>query len=176
QRRLGITSLYVTHDQSEAMGLSDRIVVMNDGKIEQVGTPPEIYLKPASAFVADFIGRSNFIKCAVLRRDNDLVTIDFFGQTVELSANGHAFERGDMALIVVRPESIRLNNEDSALIIPGSIKHAEYLGTYVEYEVELERGHFISITDWNPLSALHMEGDEIDLYFPIKSLYMLAES
>ncbi len=175
QQRLGITSLYVTHDQAEAMGLSDRIVVMNNGQIEQVGTPPEIYLKPASAFVADFIGRSNFIKCTVLNRDYDLVSLDFFGETVKLSANGHAFERGDTALIVVRPESVRLNVEDSTLTIPGHIKHAEYLGTYVEYEVELERGHFISITDWNPLSALHAEGAEVQVCFPPEALYVLAE-
>ncbi|MEM8862245.1 MAG: ABC transporter ATP-binding protein, partial [Chloroflexota bacterium] len=131
QQRLGITSLYVTHDQAEAMGLSDRIVVMNNGKIEQVGAPQEIYLRPASAFVADFIGRSNFIKCLVFEQDYDLVTLDFFGHKVSLSANGHAFKRGDTALIIVRPESVRLNTKGDKLTILGSIKHAEYLGTYV---------------------------------------------
>ncbi|MFK7802125.1 MAG: ABC transporter ATP-binding protein [Anaerolineae bacterium] len=176
QQRLGITSLYVTHDQAEAMGLSDRIVVMNNGKIEQVGSPPEIYLKPASAFVADFIGRSNFIKCTVLEFGQDMVTLDFFGQTVNLPANGNTFKRGNTALIIIRPESVRLNGDDDAMLsILGSVKHSEYLGTYVEYEVELERGHFISITDWNPLSSLYMEGDGVRVYFPPEALYVLSE-
>lgn len=187
QQRLGITSLYVTHDQSEAMGLSDRIVVMNNGKIEQVGTPPEIYLKPASAFVADFIGRSNFIKCTVLEYIEDTVTadldympetvtLDFFGHHVELPTSNQPFKRGEAALVIIRPEAVRLDPGNKEMLsIPGSVKQAEYLGTHVEYEIELERGHFISIIDWNPSSSLHLEGQEVNIYFPVEALHVLPQ-
>ena len=85
QRSLGITSVYVTHDQIEAMTLSDRVVVMNQGLIEQVGTPIEVYRYPNSRFVADFIGRANFIEATVVNsRPGDLV-VKVYGQTVRLS-------------------------------------------------------------------------------------------
>lgn len=79
QRKLGVTSIYVTHDQAAAMTLSDRIIIMNKGKIEQVGTPQEVYLRPASVFVADFIGRAEFITGAVKGIDEHGLAVEPYG-------------------------------------------------------------------------------------------------
>ena len=85
QRKLGVTSIYVTHDQAEAMALSDRIIIMNKGKIEQIGTPQEVYLRPASVFVADFIGRANFIKGEVKGRDEHGLAVELYGTVLHIT-------------------------------------------------------------------------------------------
>ena len=89
QQTLGITSVYVTHDQVEAMTLSDRVVVINEGRIEQIGTPPEIYRRPQSAFVADFIGSTNFVEATVRGIDNGAVAIEALGQTLTIPKPDH---------------------------------------------------------------------------------------
>ena len=88
QRRLGITSIYVTHDQSEAMALSDRIIIMNKGVIEQIGTPKEIYNHPVSEFVADFVGRSNFLKGRVVAFVDGTTTVELYGNNIEIQDQG----------------------------------------------------------------------------------------
>ena len=176
QQRLGITSLYVTHDQAEAMGLSDRIVVMNSGRIEQVGTPTEIYMKPASAFVADFMGRSNFIKSRVLHNLTGKLTLTFFDKQLTISSDKYDFADEDAVHLVIRPESVLLNPTGvDAISVEGDVKQVEYLGTHVEYEIELPQGHFVSVVDWNPLAStqLHSEGQRITVYFPLEAFHVL---
>jgi iron(III) transport system ATP-binding protein len=104
-QRVGITSIYVTHDQAEAMSLSDRILVMNHGRVEQIGTPEEIYQRPASIFVADFIGRANFVQTRVNKCEGGFATVQLLGKTMrvpcspDVTANGQAYA-------VIRPEAI----------------------------------------------------------------------
>jgi iron(III) transport system ATP-binding protein len=179
QQRLGITSLYVTHDQTEAMGLSDRIVVMNNGKIEQVDTPAEIYTKPASVFVADFVGQSNFIKSTVLTNSDGKLGLDFFGKSILLPWTGHAFLQGEAVYLVIRPEAIQLClNQKTETCIEGEIKQAEYLGPHVEYEVEVQGGHFVSVTNYNPRfpEELRKEGDRVFLHFPVDDFHVLSQN
>src|SRR5512146_549127 len=111
QKRLGITSVYVTHDQVEAMTLSDQVVVMHQGKIEQIGTPTEIYRHPQTRFVADFIGRANFVEGAVRERRNGQVMVEALGTELWAQARAGDFHHGDAATVVVRPEMVELCGE-----------------------------------------------------------------
>jgi len=144
QQRLRITAIYVTHDQSEAMALSDKIVVMHQGKIEQVGTPQEIYQRPTSRFVADFIGKVNFLPCKVLRHENDETEVEAFGQP--FTVYGVPAIQGPAAL-VVRPEAISLHLSEG---IPVRVESTVYLGSAMEYRVVLPNGERVTIMHTNP--------------------------
>ncbi|MDN6793923.1 MAG: ABC transporter ATP-binding protein [Propionibacterium sp.] len=149
QRRLGITSVYVTHDQSEAMAMSDRIVVMNSGRIEQVATPSEIYRHPASVFVADFVGRANFLDAKVVDRlSSGRARVEALGQVAEVPTHPQATGTGD-SVLMVRPESVRLEPvEDTRVPLTGSMGQvvtSVFYGETVEYEVETEFGLVVCV-------------------------------
>ena len=113
-RRLGLTFLFVTHDQQEALSMSDRIAVMNRGRIEQLGTPHEIYRSPQTAFAADFIGRSNFLKAALEQAEGTLVRLRI-GDGLVLVAQAAPFARAHgCALISIRPENISVSPQPAA--------------------------------------------------------------
>src|SRR5690606_24624094 len=114
QRTLGITSLYVTHDQSEAMTLSDRIVVMNGGRVEQIGTPVEIYQRPTTRFVANFIGRATVLRGTVAGRVDSGIAVELLGVPVTLSAP-QAPPPGSSVAVLARPEAIRLHSSANGL-------------------------------------------------------------
>jgi iron(III) transport system ATP-binding protein len=149
QRRLGITTIFVTHDQDEAMTMSDRIVVMNVGVIEQVDTPEEIYRHPASVFVADFIGRANFLD----------VEVDRVGDTdADIRALGHRWtvpkhpgvDEGDHVTLLVRPESVRLGPSSAGTVAGpvGRVLSSMFYGESIEYEIETEAGNLVvSVAD-----------------------------
>jgi ABC-type Fe3+/spermidine/putrescine transport system ATPase subunit len=141
QQRLGITSLFVTHDQDEAMSLSDRIVVMNRGRIEQVGTAGEIYLRPASVFVADFVGRANFIEVLPQRVENGKAAVHALGRDVVAECHADVGV-GEAAYLVVRPESVSLtaSSEDA----DGTILSSVFYGSVAEYEIESITGTLIA--------------------------------
>ena len=122
QQRLGITSVYVTHVRAEAMTLSDRIVVMNNGRVEQVGTPEKIYQKPASVFVADFIGKANFIESRVEGLSDSALTVGLFDDQTELPPDGRSFRVGDDVSLVIRPEAVHLV-ESAPLVNQGGQPH-----------------------------------------------------
>src|SRR5512136_1704676 len=107
QKRLGITSVYVTYDQIEAMTLSDRIVVMNQGIIEQIGTPVEVYRFPNSRFVADFIGRANFVQGTVLERRDGQLVLDSLGAALTAPTSAE-YAKGEVVTLVARPEMIEI--------------------------------------------------------------------
>lgn len=111
QRRLGITTIMVTHDQDEAMGLADRMVVMNQGVIEQVGAPADIYAKPRTAFVADFVGTMNFVPATAAGPSSLRV-----GDLEFSAAENHGLDRGSAARIAIRPEDLRVRHLDAATI------------------------------------------------------------
>ena len=135
QRKLGVTSIYVTHDQAEAMALSDRIIIMNKGKIEQVGTPQEVYLRPASVFVADFIGRANFIKGEVKGRDEHGLAVELYGKVLHIKNYADKqFTVGDTVTAVVRPESVTVGTEGQ---FEGDIVMSAFMGAHQEYRVKL---------------------------------------
>jgi iron(III) transport system ATP-binding protein len=172
-RRMGITSLYVTHDQEEAMSLSDRIVIMNHGKVEQVGTPPEIYLRPASVFVADFIGRASFLPCTAGAKTSRGTAVHVLGR--EVFASSHpAIAFGDPTLLMLRPEWILLapREEDA----DGVVLSSSYLGTTVEYEVETLAGILtVSVPSPDPETIL-ADGCRVRVSFDEARSFLLPDT
>lgn len=136
QRMLGITAIYVTHDQSEALSMSDKIVVMNRGKIMQYGRPEEIYNRPVDPFVADFIGNANFIESEVTAIDDDNVRIRI--EDTEFDVPGErAYDDvaiGDPVLISMKPEALDISNEPGPL--QGRVDVSLFVGASTEYKIE----------------------------------------
>ena len=140
QQEVGITFIYVTHDQEEALTMSDRIAVMNAGRVEQLGTPEELYERPASRFVADFIGTTNLLRATV---DADGRARLETGEPVAIDRDGHA--PGTTIEISVRPESIRLLPAAAEDAIPARVEQAAYLGTNVSYQLRTTGGTGLTV-------------------------------
>lgn len=143
QQELKTTAIYVTHDQVEAMTMSDVIVVMNKGRIEQIGTPVEIYEKPASKFVADFIGRVNLIPASLVRPESGCLVMDVLGQNVWMASYSAT---APQMLIAVRPEMIKLQPEAdwTGPVYPGRVVKSVYVGQHMEYTIQLEAGPMVT--------------------------------
>lgn len=140
QRRLGITSIFVTHDQDEAMSLSDRIVVMRNAVVEQSGAPEEIYRRPSSVFVADFIGRSNFLRVSAVKSGTaGKVAVEASGVKLKVNAHPKALKSPHPHLLV-RPESISVKKTSSSSksrkADEGIVKNVVFYGNHVEYSIE----------------------------------------
>ncbi len=172
QKRLGITSLYVTHDQSEAMAISDKIVIMNEGIIEQQGTPQEIYEYPNSKFVADFIGTSNVLSVKVEEKSAAGVKIKFNEKSFTIPNPGNSELQIDQtAFAIIRPESIHLVKDEGML--KGVVTKALYYGSKMEYEVECFGETFL-IEEYNPLKIRMFEkGEEVNINFDLDSIRIL---
>lgn len=180
QKAFGITSIYVTHDQEEAMTVSDRIVVMNEGRIMQIATPFKIYSYPANTFVADFIGRVNFIPGKVREKSEKGLVISFGGEQKEIDNQSREFKIGDNVIIIVRPESLKMSYHKKGELYPikGKIDKLVYLGPTIEYEIEvngLERK--INAVIYNPLEeGFFKEGDLVNINFnPIAAHILPAQ-
>lgn len=172
QQRLKITAIYVTHDQSEAMALSDKIVVMNKGKIEQVGSPQEIYKKPKSTFVADFIGKVNFLPCKVLQQNQQESEVELFGQNYSIP--DAAPIQGESALVVVRPEALFLHGSEG---IPVEVENVVYLGASMEYRVVLPNTERVTVLQSNPnLSRRLQPGMKAFLGIDREAIHILPEA
>lgn len=151
QRKLGITFIFVTHDQEEALSMSDRVVVMNEGGIEQVGTPRQVYEKPQSLSVAKFIGEVNIFDCEVLDIDGKKITVEIFGKQ-RIIKSSREFNIGDKAYILVRPEDLRVwdNSEvdDTSDMHPGVVEEVIYKGSTVDLMVRLSNGKLVAATEF----------------------------
>ncbi|MDI9439643.1 MAG: ABC transporter ATP-binding protein [Limnochordia bacterium] len=129
QRQLGITFLFVTHDQEEALSMSDTVVVMKDGEIQQIGTPEMIYNEPVNAFVADFIGESNIVD-GIMRQD---YLVEFGGSVFECADAG--FDQDELVDVVIRPEDLALIPPDNAKL-KGEVRSVNFLGVHYEMIVD----------------------------------------
>ncbi|WP_376743033.1 ABC transporter ATP-binding protein [Ensifer canadensis] len=143
QQRLGFTAVYVTHDQDEALAVSDRIIVMKDGEIAQEGAPRELYEAPASAFIADFMGEANVLPCEITASDAGLATIRVGGLEHRLPSRD---ARPGPSKLAVRPNAVTLTPATGAAL-PGTISTAAYLGGHIEYEVETQNGLLFVVDD-----------------------------
>jgi iron(III) transport system ATP-binding protein len=171
QQTLGITSVYVTHDQVEAMTLSDRVVVMNQGRIEQIGPPPEIYRQPRTAFVADFIGRTNFVPGLVRQVNGDKLSTEVMGQMLTIPSPDRTIQEGETVRLVVRPEAIEVVEENGHY--QGIVRWASYLGSLVEYDVEINDQRLIVIDADPRHTVIYPHGHEIGLRFLEDCIYVL---
>jgi len=159
QQKLGITVVYVTHDQSEAMAMSDRIAVMNKGRIQQVGTPYEIYKYPANTFVAGFIGLANFIKPDKVEIKDNVAYVEIFNSKLRLKVAAPVKEKGEVVLIV-RPMDIDLSKKPVPLSVKGVIKRATFLGDIMDYLIDVE-GITIRVQDKSRI--IYDNGEEVYL-------------
>ncbi|NLF50963.1 MAG: ABC transporter ATP-binding protein [Leptolinea sp.] len=169
QKRLGITGIYVTHDQVEAMSLSDRIVVMNKGRIEQVGNPVEIFMRPSSLFVADFIGRANFIEVPVLERNDNTCQIKVFGSVYEVPCN-NKIKAGSQAYLLIRPEMLSLKRDETST---ARIRSTVYLGSSVEYELEYDGINLMAVDTHPHIETILEEGSNVSVNFDPAASYVL---
>jgi iron(III) transport system ATP-binding protein len=158
QQRLGLTAVYVTHDQEEALAISDMIVVMNNAVIAQVGQPRELYEAPADRFVADFIGDANVVEVTITSTNGEMAEV------IIGNAKRHLPHRGlnpGPAHLAIRPEGIVLAADPAEAAIGGRIKRASYLGSHVEYDIETPLGElFVTDPDVN---HIHTVGQDISL-------------
>ena len=172
QRRLGITTIYVTHDQEEALAISDRIAVMNQGKIMQIGTPREIYAKPENPFVAGFIGVSNFLNCEVVSCAGGEASVTIKGELdVKIPVRR---EYTGSATLSARPEQLFFSDKG----MPGKVLFSTFLGDFIEYEVELDDGQLLIINEYTKdTTDMHEIGEKVFIHFDATriSLYDEAE-
>ncbi len=175
QQQIGITSVYVTHDQVEAMTMSDRIVVMNEGRIEQVGSPTEIYRRPNNRFVADFIGKANFVTGKVQGMADGRLSVAALGSTVTVAASENNFQAGQEVTLVIRPEMAQINPPQEAAHVEGIVRQSAYLGSLVEYDVEAG-GQVLSLVEHDPRrTTIHAKGEKVQVRFLDDCLYVIPD-
>jgi spermidine/putrescine ABC transporter ATP-binding subunit len=160
QQALGITAVFVTHDQEEALTLSDRVAVMRDGIIEQIGAPREIYDRPRNEFVAGFLGASNFVDGVVVARDGDAAIVETRAGRVSLRAKSATGER---VRIAIRPERLRMDRDGSGL--PARIRDIVYRGPVTHFYLDSAAGPLLSYrqdaraADWSVGDSVHCAWD-----------------
>jgi iron(III) transport system ATP-binding protein len=171
QKELAITTIYVTHDQEEAMAISDRIAIMDSGLIAQIGTAEELYQRPVSQFVAGFLGSANLLRGIVVAASADKTTLDVLGHRWEVSS-ASPVAAGQSVDAVVRPEALALAKEGTGL--NGVVEHRTYFGDKAEYLVRVG-DTLIQAIQWNPSEADEFgEGQRVSVKLPASKVQLLA--
>jgi len=162
QRKLGITAIYVTHDQEEALSLSDRVVVMNGGKIEQIGTPFQIYNFPQTEFVAQFVGLLNSTKAEVVDPASNRLKLD--GQQVQTAESLENYHAGDQVVVAIRPERLSFTTEGvKPNVLDCTIENIAFLGAVVRITVKVGQYNLFMDTFNNPFLELPNIGDKVQI-------------
>jgi iron(III) transport system ATP-binding protein len=172
QKELGITTIYVTHDQEEALTLSDRIAVIDHGKIQQIGSPRDLYARPQNPFVADFIGINNLIPGEVkeIQNQGEWMKAQTEVGLLTCTCEGR-FRPGDRCMISIRPETASLQPTEEAEkglnILAGSINFASYIGNTIRYDVEILNGKIFKVDIQNPwFHQPYAQGEKVYIRFP----------
>jgi len=174
QKELGITTVYVTHDQEEALSLSDRVAVMREGRIVQTATPKHLYERPATRFVADFVGVNNFLAGVCREAADGRVVVDTALGLVRGRA-GAVVRPGEPCVVAVRPENIALG-PGGENVCPGRIVFAAYLGSTLRYDVETTAGPLLKVDVRDPWHhELLAPGAGVTLSFPASAALTLAD-
>ncbi|WP_428910756.1 ABC transporter ATP-binding protein [Niallia sp. Krafla_26] len=163
QQQFGFTAIFVTHDQDEALSISDRIAVFNKGRICQVGTPAEIYFKPKTKFVADFVGTANFVEGVVIEFDDLFIKVKSNESVITVPQKDYDVKIGEEVILVVRPECISISREDDIQRnqldgVKGNIVKSSFLGRMIRYWVKVDDSMQWIVDDFNPKTAGHLEG------------------
>jgi putative spermidine/putrescine transport system ATP-binding protein len=180
QRQLGITTVYVTHDQEEALSLSDRVVVMSDGRIEQIGTPSEIYNFPSTSFVASFVGTLNLVAAGVIDANAGRLSID--GQEVRTAKAVTDTGSDGRVTLAVRPEGIALGDGDAGdNRLHGTVEDINFLGSIVRIRLRLPNGvpgetpTFVALDTFNePHLTVPDVGQDVRISFPPEASFVLG--
>jgi iron(III) transport system ATP-binding protein len=171
QKQLAITTIYVTHDQEEAMAISDRIAIMDSGQIAQIGTAEELYQRPASRFVAGFLGSANLLRGKVVAAAAGKTTIEILNHRWELCSESPV-ATGKPVDAVVRPEALTLAKDGAGL--SGSVERRTYFGDKAEYLVRVG-DNLIQAIQWNPsLEDEFREGQQVSVRLPTSNVQLLA--
>ena len=169
QQEVGITAIYVTHDQSEAMALSDNIIIMSKGVVAQMGTPQEIYYHPVSEFVADFIGEANFLRGTMTGRDGAYAVLTVEGNTLRAPLREH-MQEGSEYTLVLRPEAASLAEEGG---LPCRVVLSCFMGSYQNYHV-MVGDTLVKLEEHNPQNKhIFQVGETCSLVFDANSLHAL---
>jgi len=172
QRELGITTVYVTHDQEEALSMSDRIVVMSEGRVEQVGTPFEIYNNPRTRFVASFVGTLNILSAHVVDADGGRLAID--GQEVVTARGVAGAVSGATVSVALRPEALLLNGaSDLGNRLSGTIEEVDFLGSVVRVRTRFNENAVSLDTFNNPNAPPPRHGDKVTVSFAPEDILVL---
>ena len=178
QRKLGITAIFVTHDQEEAMTLSDRIAVMNAGRIVQVGESSEVYERPRTRFISSFLGQSNFFTGRLLAAENDVARVEARAGLVLQGSLGGAAPPGPEVTLAVRPEKVRLSTEPSRLpnFVATRVVHRVYMGTSTTYLLQPEAGERITAFCQNERRKPQFDiGDQVYAAWETESCFLVEE-
>lgn len=161
QKKLGITFIYITHDQEEALTMSDRIAVMHNGVLEQVSKPKELYLKPQTKYVAEFIGESNIFEGIVQAQKDGLCTVNV--ESGYITCQGNGYQPGEMVYVCIRPEKMKIYRKPvEGFSLKGEIREKIFTGNIVKTIVSLPNGHDIIVSDMGDTDE-YQEGDIIYL-------------
>ena len=177
QQELGITTVYVTHDQNEALTMSDRIAVMNKGSVEQIGAPREIYEHPNSRFVTDFIGHSNILEGDVSGIADDTIALSLQGQTVR-APRSREVQIGQRVHVVVRPENVRLTANGHAAgenQLPGTLLSQSYQGSLIRCEIDLGGQVIISEIQNTPEARIPAPSTSVQVSWPVASTAVIVD-
>ena len=166
---LGLTAIHVTHDQAEAMAISDRIAVMRKGKILQVGTPQELYLSPQHIFVANFVGESNFLEGYVADRAGHKLTVELRGGISVKSVN-EDHKKGEKVVVGVRPEVLSLTKgvHSGVNSIGGNIEGFRFEGNNVRYEIRLQNDDLVVVVHPSLMGEWLTVGEKVTVAFPVE--------
>jgi iron(III) transport system ATP-binding protein len=169
-RAAGVTAIYVTHDQKEALSMADRIAVLHDGVLQQVGTPMKVYRRPTNRFVADFIGEGNFIDGKLVSRDAGSATIETALGTLTSTTVNSDLAAGDNAVVLVRPECLRPTAETGSNRISAVIRDSVFLGEVSQWNIEAN-GRMLQAFEQNPPER--RIGDTLELFVDSQDVVVL---
>ncbi|MCC6007331.1 MAG: ABC transporter ATP-binding protein, partial [Rhodobacteraceae bacterium] len=171
QKQVGTTSIYVTHDQDEALALSDRIAVMSDGRVVELGKPVDLYMRPRHPFTARFVGQADLVACTPVEATAGAVLVDT--PMGRLRAEENADLGRGTTHVMVRPEHVVfVDSADAPNTFTGRISNMVFTGKLVEYDVEVPGG---TIAVYSPSSILRNEGEEVHVHLPPSRCVALSE-
>jgi ABC-type Fe3+/spermidine/putrescine transport system ATPase subunit len=172
---LGLTAIHVTHDQSEAMAISDRIAVMKKGQVVQVGTPNELYMNPKSLFVAHFIGESNFLEGYISDTSSEELTIEL-RSGIKVQVANDSFKQGERVVLAIRPETFVVEKgiKKSKTSISGIVEKVTFEGTNMRYEIRLENEDLVVVIKPSLIEEWFETGEKVSVSFPHEKVHVFA--
>ncbi len=174
QKKIGITTVYVTHDQEEALAISDRIAVINKGDIYQIETPERIYSRPYNTFVANFIGHSNGFDGEVLQSGAETIVKMSTGLEIAMSGVTSSVKKGDAIIINVRPEEFEICGENEGM--QGTVKSKQFLGKYIDYRIDFGTGEPTEVSaDTNGAERVYEVGETIRMKVNVKRVNLFSK-
>jgi ABC-type Fe3+/spermidine/putrescine transport system ATPase subunit len=173
---LKLTGIHVTHDQSEAMAISDRIAVMRKGRILQIGTPQELYMKPESIFVAHFIGESNFLEGYITRKTSDEIIEIELREGTRVEALGGGFVEGSQVVLSMRPETLIVERglQDGANVLTGTVERITFEGSSVRYEIRLPNEAVLIAVKPTLSDSMFKVGEVVKVFLPVEYTRVFA--